>query len=69
MIEPNDVSIATRNWHVAAKGPGIAGLGIFVNGNGFTHTVLRISVQAGESVMNGFAQAVEKSLEDFFPGT
>ncbi|KAF1846958.1 uncharacterized protein K460DRAFT_402323 [Cucurbitaria berberidis CBS 394.84] len=67
-IGPDDTSIASRNWDGMMNGIGIAGVGIFVNGNGFTHTVLRTSVQRGESLVDKFTQLVDLSLVEFFPG-
>jgi hypothetical protein len=46
---------------------GEAGIGIFVNGNGSTHTVVRITINAGESVLDRFTTQVDHLLQMFFP--
>jgi hypothetical protein len=65
-IEPNDVSIASRNWQIMKGGGGAAGMGVFVNGNGFTHTVLRVTVNNGESAISRFTMQVNGVLQTFF---
>jgi hypothetical protein len=66
-IEPNDVSIVSRNWQMMKEGRGAAGIGIFVNGNGFTHTVLRVTVKNSESAIGRFTSQVNEILQTFFP--
>jgi hypothetical protein len=66
-IEPNDVSIVSRNWQMMKEGRGAAGMGVFVNGNGFTHTVLRVTVNKSESAISRFTSQVDGVLQTFFP--
>lgn len=49
------------------KGMGLAGIGIFVIGNGYTHTVLRLTVQTGESAVDKLTLETENLLHGFFP--
>jgi hypothetical protein len=65
-IEPNDVSIASRNWQIMKEGGGTAGIGIFVNGNGFSHTVLRTTVNVGENMISRFTTQMNGALQTFF---
>lgn len=67
--EPNDISIASRNWQSMLEGTGLAGVGIFVNGNGYTHTVVRTNVQPGENLVDNLTQVVDQIMQNFFPGT
>jgi hypothetical protein len=69
-IEANDVNLASRNWSIMKQGAGrTAGVSIFVNGGiGFTHTVIRVNVKCGESVVECFEAQVNVCLEEFFPG-
>ncbi|KAF1921554.1 hypothetical protein BDU57DRAFT_553665 [Ampelomyces quisqualis] len=66
-IDTNDVSIISRNWQGMKQFGGSAGLGVFVNGNGFTHTVLRITVSSGENAIDRFMIQVDSVLQTFFP--
>jgi hypothetical protein len=69
-IEPNDVNLASRNWQVMqSRGSGFAGVSVFVNGGtGFTHTVIRVHVGPGQSVVDCLTAQVDKTLREFFPG-
>lgn len=69
-VEANDVNLASRNWSIMKHGAGrMAGVSIFVNGGtGFTHTVIRVNVKPGESVVECFEAQVNLCLEEFFPG-
>jgi hypothetical protein len=60
----------SRNWQVMrARGSGFAGVSVFVNGGtGFTHTVIRVHVGIGQSVVECLSAQVDKTLEVFFPG-
>jgi hypothetical protein len=46
---------------------GSSGIGVFVNGNGYTHTVLRISLSTGEDAIDRFTTQVDTVLQTFFP--
>jgi hypothetical protein len=47
----------------------VAGVSVFVNGGtGYTHTVIRVNVKSGESVVDCFTAQVDHCLEEFFPG-
>jgi hypothetical protein len=69
-IEPNDVNLASRNWQIMqSRGSGFAGVSVFVNGGiGYTHTVIRVHVGPGQSVVDCLTAQVNKTLEEFFPG-
>lgn len=66
-VYPEDISIASRNWNGMVSGSGQMGIGIFVIGNGYTHTVLKATVQPGASVLDKLTQVVEGFLEEFVP--
>jgi hypothetical protein len=66
-IEPNDVSIASRAWQSMKKGHGVAGIGFFVNGNGFSHTVVRTTIGPGDSAVEKLTTQVDKLTQTFFP--
>jgi hypothetical protein len=66
-IDPNDVSMCSRNWQGMKKGNGPAGIGVFVNGNGYTHTVCRVQVLKGQSAVEQFAASVDGFMATFFP--
>ncbi|CAO2655215.1 Nn.00g102790.m01.CDS01 [Neocucurbitaria sp. VM-36] len=67
IIDPDDICMASRNWHDMVKGLGSAGVGIFINGNGYTHTVVRATVHVGDCVVDKLTQVVDTFLRDFFP--
>jgi len=46
---------------------GSAGIGVFVNGNGFTHTVIRVVVNKGDNVLEKLATTVDQLMGQFFP--
>jgi hypothetical protein len=50
-------------------GVGSAGLGVFVNGNGYTHTVMRCCVQkeGGKGVVEMLTEECDRALAHFFP--
>lgn len=67
-IEPNDVSMASCNWPMTNSDTHAAGIGVFVNGNGFTHTTVRVKVQPGENAIEVLSMEVGRLLQNFFPG-
>ncbi|KAJ4347715.1 hypothetical protein N0V95_005169 [Ascochyta clinopodiicola] len=67
-IEPNDVSFATKSWAARVTDSGFVGIGIFVNGNGFSHTVLRATMAKGEDVVDKLSEKTDELLQPFFPG-
>jgi hypothetical protein len=47
----------------------IAGISVFINGGtGYTHTVIRVLVKSGQSVVECLTEQVNACLEEFFPG-
>ncbi|KAH7083855.1 hypothetical protein FB567DRAFT_446470 [Paraphoma chrysanthemicola] len=67
-IDPNDVSMCSRNWNGMKKGNGPAGIGVFVNGgNGYTHTVCRVQVLKGQNAVEQFASVIDGFMATFFP--
>lgn len=73
-IEANDIFIASRFF----KGAGqkvkeedgkVTGLGVFVNGSGFTHTVVRVAFKSGENALELLTNQVDQLMDPFFPGT
>ncbi|KAF2026905.1 hypothetical protein EK21DRAFT_73184 [Setomelanomma holmii] len=66
-IDPNDVSMCSRNWAGMKSGNGPAGIGVFVNGNGYTHTVCRVQVLKGQNAVEQFVQHVDVFMANFFP--
>lgn len=75
-VEVNDVFVASRYFkgckdnvkNENGKVSG-AGLGVFVNGNGFTHTVVRIFVKDGDNALEILTAQVDELMAPFFPGT
>ncbi|KAF9700434.1 hypothetical protein EKO04_001955 [Ascochyta lentis] len=67
-IEPNDISFAAKGWVARTMVNGFVGIGIFVNGNGFSHTVLRTTIAKGEDVVDKLADKADELLQPFFPG-
>jgi hypothetical protein len=65
-IDPGDISIASRNWK--GNGDGSAGIGVFVVGSGYTHTVFRVKVNKDDSAIDKLVQEVNGHMEKFFPG-
>jgi hypothetical protein len=68
VIEPNDISMASRNWPMTKSDTKAAGIGIFVNGNGFTHTAVRVTVSLGENAIEKLTMELDRLLLNFFPG-
>jgi hypothetical protein len=66
-IEPNDVSVASRGWQNMKKGNGVAGIGFFVNGNGFSHTVVRTTIGPGDGAVERLIGQVDVLTKTFFP--
>jgi hypothetical protein len=48
-------------------GSGVAGIGVFVNGNGFSHTVVRTTVGPGEGAVEQLSAQADLYLQTFFP--
>ncbi|KAF1355755.1 hypothetical protein EJ07DRAFT_158091 [Lizonia empirigonia] len=67
-IEPNDISFASKNWTTGDTGNGYVGIGIFVNGNGFSHTILRTIMGKDEDVVDKLTEKADEQLQSFFPG-
>lgn len=67
-IEPNDISFATKNWAARTTGNGYLGMGVFVNGNGYSHTILRATIMKDENVVDKLAEKADEMLQQFFPG-
>ncbi|KAF2627478.1 hypothetical protein BU25DRAFT_341731 [Macroventuria anomochaeta] len=67
-IEPQDISFATKNWAAKTTGNGVVGIGVFANGNGFSHTILRATVGKDDYVVDKLAEVAEQLLLQFFPG-
>jgi hypothetical protein len=65
-IEPNEVSVASRGWQAMQQGSGPAGIGVFVNGNGYSHTVVRAMVSLGEGVVERLGALVDMYMQAFF---
>jgi hypothetical protein len=73
-IEANDVFIASRFFkgakqEVKDENGKVTGLGVFVNGNGFTHTVVRVSFKSGENALELLTDQVDQLMAPFLPGT
>jgi hypothetical protein len=68
VIEPNDISFAAKNWVSGAAGNSFVGISVFVNGNGFTHTVLRTIFGKDDNVVEKLAEKADELLQPFFPG-
>ncbi|KZM26631.1 hypothetical protein ST47_g2314 [Ascochyta rabiei] len=66
-IESNDVSFAAKSWADRITGSGFVGICIFVNGNGFSHTVLRTTMAKGENVVDKLFEKTDELLQPFFP--
>jgi hypothetical protein len=70
-VGPSDIFIGSRNYHEMKQGikpEGVqAGLGVFVNGNGWTHTVVRILINKGDNVLELLNTQVDKLMLQFFP--
>lgn len=67
-IEPTDIAFATKNWAAKTTGKGVVGIGCFVNGNGFSHTIVMTTVGRDEDVVDRLAAQAELLLQQFFPG-
>jgi hypothetical protein len=67
-VDPSDISVASRNWQIMKQGGGAAGIGVFVNGNGFSHTVVRTTVNPGENTVDRLILQVDLQTQTFFPG-
>jgi hypothetical protein len=67
LIEPNDVSVASRGWQSMKKGKGVAGICVFVNGNGFSHTVVRTTIGPGDGAVERLIERVDMLTQTFFP--
>lgn len=67
-IEPADISFATKNWAARKTGNGVVGMGVFVNGNGFSHTIVRATLGKDDDVVEKLAEQAEERLQQFFPG-
>ena len=67
-IEPTDVSFATKNWAAKTTGNGLVGIGVFVNGSGFSHTIVRATLGKDDDVIEKLGEQAEKLLQQFFPG-
>ncbi|KAF1834700.1 hypothetical protein BDW02DRAFT_474657, partial [Decorospora gaudefroyi] len=61
----DDVSIACRGWSAMMDGKGGASIGVFVNGNGYTHTIMRAHVAQGDAVER-LSEECDKALQNFF---
>lgn len=73
-IDPNDIFIASRYFKggkqaVKTESGPVAGLGVFVNGNGFTHTVIRIVINPGDDTLELLSTQLDQLMAQFFPGT
>jgi hypothetical protein len=71
-IQADDISMVSRNWGLMmAGGTNVAGVGIFVIGNGYTHNVVRVLVRRGEreDVVSRLTEYVDNLLENFFTGS
>lgn len=53
---------------VGDTGNGYVGIGIFVNGNGFSHTILRTIMGKDEDVVDKLTEKADEQLQSFFPG-
>lgn len=67
-IEPSDISFVTKNWSTRKVGQGTVGVAVFVNANGFSHTVLRTLVEKDNDVVDKLFEEADKQLQQFFPG-
>lgn len=67
IIETNDISLASRNWCGFKASTGPVGIGIFVNGIGATHNILRVRVEPNESVIDSLMTQIDGMVQGFFP--
>ncbi|KAJ4372617.1 hypothetical protein N0V86_007979 [Didymella sp. IMI 355093] len=67
-IEPNDVSLVTKNW-AARKVVGVkVNVAVFVVANGFSNTLLRAIVEKDNNMIDKLSEETDKQLQQFFPG-
>jgi hypothetical protein len=64
-IDLGDIFIASRKWQ--GKSDDSWGIGVFVIGNGYTHTVLRITIKKDENAIDKLVTDVDGQMEKFFP--
>ena len=57
-----------KNWAAKDTSNGPVGIAVFVNGNGFSHNVLRATVGKDEDVVDKLAESADGMLGQFFPG-
>jgi hypothetical protein len=68
-IGAHDISMASRNWQATKTTGGQACIGIFVCGVATTYTVVRVTVNANEDVIDCLKEETDSLLQRFFPDT
>lgn len=66
-IQPADISIISRHWEHMKQGKSTAGIAVLVNGNGYTHTVVRSNIPVGQKPLDCLSRAADNALAGFFP--
>jgi hypothetical protein len=64
-VDPGDIFIASRKWQ--GHGDDSWGIGVFVIGSGYTHTVFRITVKKDENTIDKLVAEMDGQMEKFFP--
>ena len=66
-INPNDMSLVTKNWAIRKVDGTKVGVAVFVIANGFSNTVLRAIVENNSNVIDKLSEEIDKQLRQFFP--
>ncbi|KAF3039642.1 hypothetical protein E8E11_007336 [Didymella keratinophila] len=66
-IDPNDISLVTKNWAIGKEENTKVDIAVFVIANGFSNTVLRTIVENNNNAIDKLSKEIDKKLQQLFP--